>query len=239
MFGMIDLHSHHLPALDDGPKKLEDSITQVKKLGAAGYRMLVTTPHVIEGHFEYGKEEISRRVDELREAVGADAPELRVGAEHRFDGRFLELLEKRDVITLGDAGITILLEFAWPKLPATILDVLYRVQLKGYTVLMAHPDRYDNDDGDYDRIAQWVDRGGLLQVELGSLVGAYGQRSENAARRLLKDDLVAVVAGDVHKPSDVDTLAVPGLAALERSVGKARAHRLAVTNPAELVGVAA
>ena len=149
------------------------------------------------------------------------------------------MLDKKEVVTLGDAGLAILLEFAWPKLPATLLDVLYRVQLKGYTVLMAHPDRYDNDDGDFDRIASWVDRGGLLQTELGSLVGAYGQRSEATARRLLRDDLVHVVAGDVHKPSDVGTLVGPGLAALERTVGADRAHRLAVKNPAELVGVAA
>src|SRR5258706_15925053 len=106
MFGMIDLHSHHLPALDDGPRKLDDSIAQVHKLGAAGYRVLVTTPHVIEGHFEYGKDEIRRRVDELQTAAGPGAPELRVGAEHRFDGRFLELLEKKEVVTLGDAGQT-------------------------------------------------------------------------------------------------------------------------------------
>lgn len=239
MIGMIDLHSHHLPAFDDGPKTLDDAVAQVVKLGSAGYRMLVTTPHIIEGHFEYGRDEILRAIDDLQAAAGPAAPEIRLGAEHRFDERFLGLLERKEVITLGDHGSTILLEFAWPKLPPSILDVLYRVQLKGYTVLMAHPERYTHDAGDLDRLAEWVERGGLLQLELGSLVGAYGESCKAFARKFLAEGLVQVVAGDVHKSGDVDTHVRPGLQALEREVGYEQAERLAVKNPAELIGVRA
>jgi protein-tyrosine phosphatase len=239
MFGMVDLHSHHLPALDDGPKRVDDAVAQVNRLGSAGYRCLVTTPHIIEGHYEYGLDEIRRRVDELQTLAGPAAPELRPGAEHRFDERFLDLLERRELVPLGGAGDVILLEFAWPKLPPTILDVLYRVQLKGYTVLLAHPDRYDNDDGDVERLAEFVERGGLLQVELGSLTGVYGQTARRHAQQLLADDLVEVVAGDVHKPADVDTHVLAGLQALEHEVGPQRAERLAVTQPARLIGLRA
>lgn len=237
MVGMVDLHSHHLAAFDDGPKRSDESVAQVVRLGSLGYRCLVTTPHEIEGHYEHGLDEVKRRVDDLQAEAGPAAPEIRVGAEHRFDERFLALLERRALIPLGGTGDVVLLEFAWPKLPSNLLDVLYRVELKGYTLLMAHPDRYANDEADFERLVAWVARGGLLQIELGSLVGAYGATAREHARRLLADDLVHVVAGDVHKPADVDTHVVPGLAALEREVGAARARKLAVENPAGLIGV--
>lgn len=237
MFGMVDLHSHHLPELDDGPKRVDDAVAQVVRLGSAGYRCLVTTPHIIEGHYEYGLDEIRRRVDELQVLAGPAAPEIRPGAEHRFDERFLDLLERRQVVPIGGTGDVLLLEFAWPKLPPTILEVLYRIQLKGYTVLLAHPDRYANDDADLERLAAFVERGGLLQLELGSLVGVYGSDARRFAKHLLAEDLVHVVAGDVHKPADIDTHVLPGLDALKREVGDERARRLAVTQPAQLIGV--
>jgi protein-tyrosine phosphatase len=234
MTGLVDLHSHHLPGLDDGPKSLEASVDQVRRLGALGYGTLCTTPHVIQGSYEYGRERLEPAIALLQEAVGA-APEVRLGAEHRFDGRFLELLEADELIPLGGVGRTVLVEFAWPKLPPTILEVLYRIQLKGYVALMAHPDRYQNDDADFARLATWVDRGGLLQVELGSLVGRYGSDAKDACKRLLGEDLVAVAAGDVHAAPDVDLLVRPGLTALAKAVGNAKAEKLCCHTPARLL----
>lgn len=238
MTGMVDLHSHHLPAVDDGPQTLEESLRQVSKLRDAGYRVLVTTPHVIQGHYEYRRPAIEEAVRALQNAVG-DAPEIRIGAEHRFDADFLELLDAGALVPLGGRGRAVLVEFAWPKLPMNLLEVLYRVQLKGYTALMAHPDRYRNDEADFERLRMWVDRGGLLQVELGSLVGRYGGEAKQACRRLLAEGLAHVAAGDVHCPGDVDLHVTPGLAALAKEVGAEEAMHLCRDNPARLIEDAA
>lgn len=232
--GLVDLHSHHLPAFDDGPRTLAQSVEQVHRLGDAGYAVLVTTPHVIQGHFEHRRSGIEEAVGALRGAVGA-VPEIRAGAEHRFDADFLDLMEAGDLIPLGGRGRAILLEFAWPKLPPNLLEVLYRVQLQGWRPLLAHPDRYQNDEGDFERLRDWVDRGGLLQVELGSLVGGYGGQARAACRRLLAEKLVHVAAGDVHRPDDVERHVRPGLAALVKEVGEEEAARLCRENPRRLI----
>ncbi|MEJ7786508.1 MAG: CpsB/CapC family capsule biosynthesis tyrosine phosphatase, partial [Solirubrobacteraceae bacterium] len=46
----IDVHSHVLPGLDDGPPDLVGSIAMAEVAVAAGTRLLVATPHVREDH---------------------------------------------------------------------------------------------------------------------------------------------------------------------------------------------
>jgi protein-tyrosine phosphatase len=235
MTGMVDLHSHHLPGVDDGPETLDASLEQVRRLGEAGYEVLVTTPHVIRGHYEHRRAGIETAVQVLQKAVGA-APRILPGAEHRFDEDFLDLLARGELVPLGGRGTVVLVEFAWPKLPANVLDILYRIQLKGYVPLMAHPDRYQNDEGDFARLRTWVERGGFLQVEIGSLVGRYGGAARAACRRLLAEGLAHVAAGDVHGPGDVELHVKPGLAALAQEIGEESALHLCRDNPLRILG---
>jgi protein-tyrosine phosphatase len=234
MTGLIDLHSHHLPALDDGPRNLEESVQQVRLLAEAGFEVLVTTPHVMQGLYEHPREEIARRVAALQEAVGP-RPRLLPGAEHRFDGLFLQSMEAGTLTPLGGQGHAVLVEFAWPRLPTNLSEVLFRIQIKGYRPVLAHPERYDNDESDFARLRTWVERGGLLQVELGSLVGGYGEEARHACRRLLAEDLVAVAACDVHDPQDVELHARRGLQALERQVGSEKAAQLCRDHPRRIL----
>jgi dihydroorotase-like cyclic amidohydrolase len=43
---LIDLHSHILPGIDDGPATIEDSLALARAAAAAGTRTIVATPHV-------------------------------------------------------------------------------------------------------------------------------------------------------------------------------------------------
>ena len=42
-----DMHSHIIPAIDDGATSLEDSINMIKYLHELGYQKIITTPHVM------------------------------------------------------------------------------------------------------------------------------------------------------------------------------------------------
>ena len=44
--GLIDLHSHVLSGIDDGPATIEGSVALARAAAAAGTRKLVATPHV-------------------------------------------------------------------------------------------------------------------------------------------------------------------------------------------------
>ena len=60
---MIDLHTHILPAVDDGPRTLEGSLDLARAAVAAGTRTALATPHVNDDH----------SIDAERVAAGLDA----------------------------------------------------------------------------------------------------------------------------------------------------------------------
>ncbi len=46
MTGLVDIHSHILPGIDDGPKTVEASLEMARAAVAAGVGTLVATPHL-------------------------------------------------------------------------------------------------------------------------------------------------------------------------------------------------
>ena len=59
---MIDLHTHILPALDDGAPDLETSLAMARVASAAGTTTLVATPHV-NFSYSFPLEEVDRLVE--------------------------------------------------------------------------------------------------------------------------------------------------------------------------------
>ena len=47
--GMIDLHSHILPGIDDGAQTIETSIAMARAWVADGVSTLACTPHILPG----------------------------------------------------------------------------------------------------------------------------------------------------------------------------------------------
>jgi hypothetical protein len=51
-----DIHSHLLPAIDDGSKDIEDTLTLINELKKLGFCNFITTPHVMEHVWEKTRE---------------------------------------------------------------------------------------------------------------------------------------------------------------------------------------
>src|SRR5271155_1371867 len=79
---MIDLHSHVLPGIDDGPDTIEGSLALARAAVAAGTRTLVATPHV-SWHYPNDADTIALGVRELKARLAEEeiALELLPGAE--------------------------------------------------------------------------------------------------------------------------------------------------------------
>ena len=56
---MIDIHSHILPGVDDGPKRIEESITMLEEAKNSGFSSIVCTTHY--GIFENENNVISQQ----------------------------------------------------------------------------------------------------------------------------------------------------------------------------------
>lgn len=137
---MIDFHSHILPCLDDGAKDMTESLAIAAVLAEAGFAEVHCTPHFISGAYEASPVRVRQGVLELQEAIDREGIPLRVaaGSEYYCD----EFLSKRldDPLTLGDTNL-LLMEAPLQASNDQLSAIVYQVALRGYTPLIAHPER--------------------------------------------------------------------------------------------------
>src|SRR5437660_4145320 len=81
--GLVDIHSHLLPGIDDGPADLEGAVALVRAAREGGTTTLVATPHLRDDFPNVHVTEIADRCTEVREALVREGVKVQVvvGAE--------------------------------------------------------------------------------------------------------------------------------------------------------------
>lgn len=191
--GAVDNHSHILYGLDDGVKTQEDSLSILRYLANAGVSDVWLTPHVMEDvpNTTVG---IRARFDELLTAYTGDI-RLYLAAEYMIDTLFEERLADGDLLTHGDD--TVLVETSALAPPINLWEILERMLASGYRPLVAHPERYRYmEKADYRRLR---DMGCLLQLNIPSILGFYGESARERAQYILNKGWYAMTGSDCHR----------------------------------------
>ena len=191
--GAVDQHSHILYGLDDGVKTQEDSLAILRFLEEQGVSEVWFTPHVMED-VPNTTEGIRARFEEL-ESVYRGGLRFHLAAEYMIDTLFEERLAARDLLTHGND--TVLVETSAVAPPINLWEVLETMRKAGYRPLIAHPERYRYmDKTDYKRLH---DMGCVLQMNLPSIVGFYGESARERALDLLDKGWYSMVGSDCHR----------------------------------------
>ena len=229
---LVDLHCHLMPYVDDGAYDEDECLELLRMEAAQGVRTICLTPHLRAEMFETSDEEIEKHFDlVLRLAEEAELPlELCHSREYHFDRILRDRLVKRSLRPLG-AGNTILLEFGGRHSDVDILDAVKLVRRMGYTPLIAHVERTQPVQKDWNFAHKLLESGALLQCNAGSILGREGLRQKLLCRKLLQQKLPTVVASDAHDTS----IRVPELERcagyLEEKYGMDTARRLLSSAP--------
>lgn len=216
---MIDLHCHILPDVDDGAPDFDTAVAMAKILADAGFTQVAASPHYGEGP---GGDVLpalaAERRQALQERLQAEGVDLQLlpNAEHHVTPQLFTRLREGQGVPVGGSGAWLLVELPWQAIPRPE-DVLFRVQLAGYRLLLAHPERYSYLD--VDAVQRLVDRGVRMQLELGSFVGVYGERAHKRAMALMKDGLGHVLATDLHRPKQAEIWLAEALAFVRKRFG--------------------
>lgn len=193
--GFHDCHSHLLPGVDDGVGETDDTLQILHEWQSAGVTDVWLTPHIME---DYPNEpaELNKRFTALLKAYNGSV-RLHLAAEHMMDGFFLQRLEKGDVMVLNRDGREMLLvETSYYIPPMNMQQIIDKIKEKGYLPLLAHPERYQYMGlNDY---RHWRQDGVLMQLNLPSLVGAYGPEAQGKAEWLLNKDYYDYHGTDIH-----------------------------------------
>ena len=199
---MVDIHCHILPEVDDGAWDMEAAVAMARIARDCGVKKIITTPHfkgepgALEGLglIQYQLRLLQSRLK--REAVEV---ELLPGAEVLCVPQTLELARVGRLPTLG-TGRYVLTEFYFDAGAAFMDETLQALRQLGYLPVVAHPERYGAVQRDPELASRWFHRGIVLQVNKGSVLGAFGRRAEDTAVRMLYRGIVHVIASDAHSP---------------------------------------
>jgi protein-tyrosine phosphatase len=227
---MIDTHCHILPAIDDGPFKIEDSLEMGRIAVADGIRCIVATPHV-KGNI-HPSAHIRDGVARLNAALLKEGIALKIlpGAEASATLN-TEILKN---YTLNGTDY-ILLEFPHSHLPQNAGEIIFNALVAGLKPIITHPERNPSIVHRPELLFDLVEAGALVQIIAESLTGGFGPEARECARYLLKKKVVHFLATDAHSPRQRRPVLSQGVEAAAKIVGNSAARRLVTTNPAALI----
>ena len=139
---MIDIHTHILPAVDDGAKSFEDSLKMIQLEIENGVDTIILTPHYFKNELNaQNKDLIFAQYEKLLEKTKDLNIKLILGSEIYYSDEIMDELISNKIITLGNSKY-LLIEFSLYNEYYNIPDVFLDIMALGYKVIFAHPERY-------------------------------------------------------------------------------------------------
>jgi len=232
---MVDIHTHILPQVDDGSNSIAESLEMCRASADDGIRVMVATPHAHDGsHQTHEADFLRQKVDELNRALNGE-PRILLGCELRFTHELVkQLCETRTAPTIA-GGPYALVEFPHTIVPPGSEHLLFELMNHEITPIIAHPERNMMLMSEPERFYKFVSLGVLGQMDTGSITGQFGKKVQHAARVMLENGLIHVIASDCHNTRNRLPGLSAGVASTAEIVGEEYAQAMADDNPAAVV----
>jgi len=197
-----DIHSHLIPGIDDGSTDMETTIALIEKMQGLGFKKIITSPHVMSDYYQNSSEVILNGLADVRSELKAQNINMKIDAvaEYYIDYEFEQKIGKENFLTFGDNFI--LVELSFMQAPRNLFDIIFKLQLEGYKVVLAHPERYNYYTmRDYEEL---ISRGVILQINFLSLIGYYSPQIKKKTESLINSGMVRLVGTDCHNMHHAD-----------------------------------
>jgi len=199
---MIDLHMHILPNIDDGAADIRIALDMLKMAADEGTKTVVATPHILSGESCTKWEKIVEDCHNMASLAVERDLNIRLcpGAEVFLDYDLLDILVQPGPYCLN-GGKYILIELPAHQIPAYTDEFFFTLQTRGFWPILAHPERNAQLVSQPDRLEDWINKGILVQINGGSLLGQMGKRAMHFAERLVASSMVHTLGSDAHNLS--------------------------------------
>ncbi len=206
---MVDIHSHILPAIDDGASDLEESLAILQKAIEGGITDVICTPHFSPEYQDFDtvlniREKAFKALSErvLKNNININIYE---GFEIAFSPTLIELIDSKKNIDNNllsklclAGGRYMLIELPHILFPVWVSHYLYELQLRGIKPVIAHAERNVWLLSQKEEVISWAAKGVIFQIN----AACVDHTSKYFSKKILdffdKNQIPFVIASDVH-----------------------------------------
>ncbi len=199
--GTPEMHCHVLPGIDDGAKTPDVSSQLLQKYKALGCETIIATPHTMGGIYDNSPSSIKQALQSIKETHNI---RLSPSSEYMLDDNFTELLKDKNLLPLADNLLLVEMSFFQP--PENLFEILYEIGTKGYSPIMAHPERFAYYHANFNLYNELKKRGCKLQLNALSLSDHYGKGVQKIAHKLLLEGYYDYIGTDTHRLDHLEKL---------------------------------
>ncbi|MBO7126418.1 hypothetical protein J6W78_02620 [bacterium] len=197
---MIDLHSHLLPGLDDGPEEVSETLEIIKEMSSFGYIEIIPTPHKFHTLFNPDPNIVMGRISALGKTMVrrfsfeymCNIPKIKTLSDHREFSR-----------TKNGYKI-IMVEFSPFVGKKEIETSVFSLNAGGFIPLLAHIERYLKDDG------FWLELKNKYKVFFQSSVRTLAKASFHPKKkqviRFLEKEIIDNLGTDLHRATQLESV---------------------------------
>ena len=200
------MHSHFIPGIDDGAKTMDDSIALIREFHKLGYKKIITTPHILSDGYKNTPEIILSGLEKVRVALKHEQIpiQMEAAAEYYLDFDFERKLEEEKLLTFG--ANYLLFEVSYVNPPDNLDSIIFKMFTAGLKPILAHPERYNFWHNNFKKYEQLQEKGVLLQLNINSLAGYYGQATKKITEQMIEKNMISFLGSDCHHLRHVDVM---------------------------------
>jgi tyrosine-protein phosphatase YwqE len=200
----VDSHNHLLPGIDDGSKTIEETALLIAGMKQLNINSAIATPHTFKGKWDNTTETIKNAFEIIGEDDENKSFLKGYASEYMLDASLMERVRNEPLLCIHENYI--LLEFNLFNKPINLYDMLFEIKVRGYKIIIAHPERYLYFHDSLKKHEKLKEYGVYFQLNLLTLVGHYGKDIKKIAEQLLEKELYDFTGTDIHNEGHIQKL---------------------------------
>jgi protein-tyrosine phosphatase len=231
---VVDIHSHILPEVDDGPKSWDVSAAMCRAAAADGITHQVATPHAND-RYHYDREYLKGLVAHLQQLAG-ESPKILLGCDFHLSYDNLQDAFSNPTRYVIEDTRYLLVEFSNYSIPQHTSDSFMKLANCGMTPIITHPERNPILRENPQMVLEWAEQGCVVQMTGSALTGFWGDRTRRVALWLLEHQAVHVLATDAHDTEKRIPILSSARDEAVKLCGRDVADALVEANPRAIIG---
>ena len=214
---MVDMHSHIIWNVDDGPNTIEQSIQMLEQAVKEGITKIIATPHSCHPQYDVNYETVKNKLEKLQQELDKMGIPLTLysGHEVRLSEKMITHYNTKQIHALANSNY-LLLELPSYTVPHYTTTIIHALLSEGITPIIAHPERNKAIIERPVYLERLIHAGAKAQITASSLAGYFGRKIQKFSLNLVKANLVHTYGSDVHHITMRPFLFQKGLHFLEK-----------------------